>query len=95
MANTRAHLYIKGFVQGVYFRWSTKEKAGQLGLRGWVRNLYDGRVEAVFEGEEDAVRRAVSWCHAGPPGAHVDEVQVSYEDPRGEPQEFAVLPTSG
>ena len=66
----RAHVFISGRVQGVNFRWYTQHKAQQLGLSGWVRNLWDGRVEAVFEGSEPAVRQAVAWCHTGERPAH-------------------------
>ena len=67
--NTRAHVYISGRVQGVSFRWNTQHKAQQLGLTGWVRNVWDGRVEAVFEGPEHLVKEAVAWCHHGSPPA--------------------------
>jgi acylphosphatase len=65
-------LFISGRVQGVNFRYYTQRKAQQWRLTGWVRNLWDGRVEAVFEGSEEAVHKAVSWCHVGPPLAEVD-----------------------
>jgi len=90
MATTRAHVFISGRVQGVNFRWYTQYKAQELGLTGWVRNLWDGRVEAVFEGEERAVRAAVAWCHRGDPPARVDEVEVSYEPPTGEFKRFRI-----
>jgi acylphosphatase len=80
----RAHLFISGRVQGVNFRYYTHRKAQELGLTGWVRNLWDSRVEAVFEGEEQAVRRAVDWCRVGPPSAWVEDVEVTYEPPTGE-----------
>ncbi len=80
----RAHVLISGRVQGVNFRWYTRNKAQALGVKGWVRNLWDGRVEAVFEGEDNAVRQMVQWCHAGPPTAHVEDVQVQYEAATGE-----------
>ncbi|RME50534.1 MAG: acylphosphatase [Caldilineae bacterium] len=86
----RAHVYIAGFVQGVYFRAYTRRKAQSLGLTGWVRNLRDGRVEAVFEGEETAVREAVAWCHRGSPSAHVESVEVTYSPPTGEYTDFRV-----
>ena len=86
----RAHVFVSGRVQGVNFRWYTQRKAQELGLTGWVRNLWDGRVEAVFEGEEQAVRRAVNWCQAGPPSAQVDQVEVSYEEPTGEFSHFRI-----
>jgi acylphosphatase len=77
--NIRAHVWISGRVQGVSFRWYTQRKALELGLTGWVQNLWDGRVEAVFEGPERNVRQAVQWCHTGSPSAWVENVQVSYE----------------
>jgi acylphosphatase len=85
----RAHVYISGIVQGVFFRSSTVRLARELGLCGWVRNLPDGRVEAVFEGEEEAVKRAVEWCWKGPPDAIVEHVNVIYEPVEGE-VDFAV-----
>ncbi|NIA10240.1 MAG: acylphosphatase [Nitrospiraceae bacterium] len=80
----RAHVFISGKVQGVWFRASAKEKAEQLMLSGWARNLPDGRVEAVFEGGDKAVDEMVKWCHRGPPLARVDNVEVKYETPQGE-----------
>jgi acylphosphatase len=68
----------------VYFRDYTRRKAHTLGLTGWVRNLWDGRVEAVFEGEARAVQQAVDWCDVGSPYAQVESVEVSYEAPTGE-----------
>jgi acylphosphatase len=75
----RAHVFISGRVQGVDFRYVTKTRADTLGLTGWVRNLRDGRVEAIFEGEEDAVRQAIRWCRVGTPSASVVQVEVTYE----------------
>jgi acylphosphatase len=86
----RAHVFVSGRVQGVNFRYYTQRKAQELGLAGWVRNLWDGRVEAVFEGEEQAVRRAVDWCHGGPPSAWVEDVEATYEPPTGEFGSFRV-----
>lgn len=79
----RTHVFISGEVQGVYFRDYTRRKAQALGLTGWVRNLRDGRVEAVFEGEAKAVQQAVDWCYVGSPYAQVESVEVSYEEPSG------------
>lgn len=79
----RVHVYISGRVQGVWFRASTKRIADEYGLSGWVKNLPDGRVEAVFEGDEEAVKKAVKWCHQGPPGAVVEKVEVIEEIPEG------------
>jgi len=62
-----------------------------LGVKGWVRNLPDGRVEAVFEGPEDDVRSMIEWCHKGPPAAQVESVQVIFEEPTGKYDSFRVL----
>lgn len=86
---TRAHVFISGIVQGVYFRSSTENIARKYNLTGWVKNLLDGRVEAVFEGEEDQVKKAIKWCHQGPPAAQVDNVEVHWEKPKGE-QSFRI-----
>ena len=78
---TRAHIFVCGRVQGVSVRWQTQRKAQELELTGWVRNLWDGRVEAIFEGDKDTVQQVVFWCHHGDPPAHVDSVEVNYETP--------------
>jgi acylphosphatase len=88
--HTRAHVYISGRVQGVFFRDSTRQQARAAGVAGWVRNLHDGRVEAVFEGPRDAVQRVVQWCHSGPAYAHVTHVQVDWEPPTGQEQDFRI-----
>jgi acylphosphatase len=75
----RTHVLVTGRVQGVWFRESTREKATELGAGGWVRNLPDGRVEAMFEGPAEAVRAAVEFVHEGPPLANVDSVEVEEE----------------
>jgi len=86
----RAHVYVSGLVQGVFFRAETKAEATRLGVKGWVRNLPDGRVEAVFEGDEEAVKRMIDFCKVGPPGAVVEEVKVIPEDYRGEFNRFEI-----
>ncbi|WP_435358531.1 acylphosphatase [Haloarchaeobius sp. DFWS5] len=80
----RAHVYVTGRVQGVYYRANTRDTADDLGVEGWVRNLDDGRVEAVFEGQEETVEEMVEWCHDGSPAARVDSVEVEYEEPEDE-----------
>lgn len=80
---TRAHVFVTGTVQGVYYRANTRETARERGVAGWVRNLEDGRVETVFEGDETDVEAMVEWCHTGSPRASVDDVEVEYEDPEG------------
>ncbi len=76
----RAHLYISGKVQGVSYRWFTRDIAYELKLTGWVRNLPDGRVEAVFEGDREHIEKAVMECRLGPPGALVRDVEVRWEN---------------
>ncbi len=86
----RVHVYISGRVQGVYFRAYTKEEAERLGVKGWVRNLPDGRVEAVFEGDEEAVEAMVRWCHVGSPYSKVTGVEVIEEPYTGEFKDFSI-----
>ncbi len=74
---TNVHVLISGNVQGVWFRASTKQKAEQLGLKGWVRNTEDDCVEAVFQGDEKQVNEMINWCHHGPPLAKVEKVNVT------------------
>ncbi len=76
-----AHVFISGNVQGVGYRASTSDAARLLKLNGWVRNLRDGRVEAVFEGPQHRVEEMIRWCHQGPPTATVREVVVEYMEP--------------
>jgi acylphosphatase len=85
---TRAHVHISGLVQGVYFRYSTREEARKLSVHGWVRNTDDGRVEAVFEGSRAAVEQMIKWCHQGPRGARVEDVAVRWETPTGKERGF-------
>ena len=80
----RAHVFVSGTVQGVRYRASTRDAARDHGVAGWVRNLDDGRVEAVFEGSDESVEAMIEWCHTGSRMASVDDVDVSYEDPTGE-----------
>ncbi|MBI4615601.1 MAG: acylphosphatase [Planctomycetes bacterium] len=84
MPAARAHIVVEGRVQGVFYRYSTVEEATRLGLAGWVKNLRDGRVEAVAEGERETVERLVEWCRRGPPSAHVEKIDVDWETPTGE-----------
>ena len=80
----RANLVIKGRVQGVGFRANARRKASGLGLKGWVKNLQDGNVELVVEGEEQLVDRLIEWCHHGPSGAYVSDVKIEKTEPTGE-----------
>lgn len=84
MGRTRAHVYVSGKVQGVYFRATTRDEARERDVDGWVQNLDDGRVEAIFEGPEDVVEEMVEFCHEGSSAARVEDVSVEYGDPEGE-----------
>lgn len=90
MSRIRAHLFIKGRVQGVFFRACTQEEAQKRALTGWVKNLYDGRVETIFEGEEQDVQSMIKWCQGGPPHAAVADVSVEIGEYRGEYSDFSV-----
>jgi acylphosphatase len=79
----RRHVVVRGFVQGVFFRDSVSRLASSHGVSGWVRNTGDGAVEAVFEGEPDAVARLVDFCRRGPRGAQVDDIELSEETVEG------------
>ena len=80
----RAHVFVFGTVQGVYYRASTRDAARDRNVDSWVKNRDDGRVEAVFEGEENAVEGMVEWCHTGSDAASVERVEVEYSDPEAE-----------
>lgn len=80
----RRRVVVIGRVQGVFFRDSTRREARRRGVAGWVTNRADGSVEAVFEGEPEAVEALVAWAARGPVQARVDDQVVSAEDPRGE-----------
>lgn len=88
---SRVNVLVSGKVQGVNFRSSTKKKANELQLKGWVRNLEDGRVEAVFEGEQEKVDKMVEWCRKGPSFANVKDIRVIPEKFSGEFRDFSVL----
>jgi acylphosphatase len=79
----RRRLVIHGWVQGVFFRDTLRRRAQSAGIAGWVRNNWDGTVEAVFEGEAGAVERLIDFCREGPRGARVDRVELASEDPEG------------
>ena len=88
---TNVHVLISGRVQGVWFRASTKKKADELGIHGWVRNTSDGKVEAVFEGEKEKIDEMIKWCHIGPPLARVEKVEVEKQDPTNAFKEFSIV----
>jgi acylphosphatase len=80
----RAHVHVSGRVQGVFFRATTRETAQEHAIDGWVQNLADGRVEAVFEGPEPAVESMIDFCHEGSEAARVEDVSVEYEETTGQ-----------
>jgi acylphosphatase len=87
----RARLVVTGIVQGVFFRHHTKRKADELRLAGTVRNLPDGSVEVVCEGDEPKIRDMIAWCRRGPDSAHVTGVDVRWEEPKAEPGGFSIV----
>ncbi|MBM4458159.1 MAG: acylphosphatase [Chloroflexi bacterium] len=90
MGDKRVHVVIRGWVQGVGFRASCARQAMGLGLTGWVRNQWDGSVEALFEGPAEAVDRMVAWCHRGPAAAEVTAVEVSDLGPGPQERSFRI-----
>jgi acylphosphatase len=87
----RAHVVVSGRVQGVYYRSYAVDAARELGVAGWVMNTPGGDVEAVFEGERDAVEKMVDWCWKGSPSSRVDDVRVAWEEATGELEGFDVI----
>jgi acylphosphatase len=94
MGTRRVSLRIRGKVQGVFFRESTRIEATRLGITGWVRNRDDGSVEAVAEGEPAALEEFIRWCHRGPQAARVTDVERAESEPTGEFRAFTVERTS-
>ena len=86
----RLHVYISGRVQGVFFRAETQRTAKGFNLTGWVRNIADGHVEALFEGEDTNVDKMIAWCHIGPPAARVEEVLIEEKPYIGEFRDFSI-----
>lgn len=87
----RARVVIAGRVQGVFFRYNTREMANLLHVFGWVKNRWDGKVEAVFEGERERVEEMIEWCHKGPPGAYVHRVDIEWGEYLGEFDQFSIV----
>jgi acylphosphatase len=87
----RAHVWVRGRVQGVCFRAETANVARSLRLDGWVRNLSDGSVEALFEGQKESVEKAIDFCKRGPPSAYVSSLEVKWEEWKGEFQAFNII----
>lgn len=87
----RYHLFITGKVQGVWYRQSMLKEAIKLGVKGWVKNLSDGRVEAVIEGDEKVLKELIRWCHIGPPGAIVTKIDIIEEPASSEFLSFKIM----
>ncbi|MHB9073571.1 MAG: acylphosphatase [Desulfobaccales bacterium] len=87
----RVRVLIEGRVQGVFFRASTRDEARARGLAGWARNLPDGRVEAIFEGDKRLVEDMLTWCHKGSPYAYVDRVEVEWQPYQGDLMDFRIV----
>jgi acylphosphatase len=88
--NVRAHVFVSGRVQGVFFRSETQHEARKRGVKGWVRNTPDGRVETVFEGEEENVKSLIEFCRRGSEGARVTSADVIWENYVGEFRDFEI-----
>ena len=86
----RAHILVSGIVQGVFFRANTAEKARELSLLGWVKNLPDGRVEAVFEGEKEKIEEIIDWLKSHPGMNKVEKVEVDWQEAKGDFENFEI-----
>lgn len=86
----RAHIFVSGRVQGVWFRENTQKKARKLGVTGWVKNLADDRVEAIFEGEKEKVEEMIKWAKRGPILAKVNGIDVEWQEYQGEFNNFEI-----
>lgn len=86
----RAHVIVTGKVQGVFYRAETATRARRLDVTGWIRNLADGRVEAVFEGDETNVQKIIDFCRSGPPNAYVVDLDVRRQEWTGEFRNFTI-----
>lgn len=89
-ANVRAHVFVHGYVQRVGFRWFLHQKANEVGVTGFVRNLDDGRLEAVFEGSKDQVEDMISYARTGPDAAKVRSIDIYWEEPEGSWDELEI-----
>lgn len=86
----RVKIKVFGEVQGVFFRYSAKEKANQLGLKGWVENAKDGTVEIMAEGKEENLKKYIDWCYLGPPMAKVEKIEMEWQEATGEFKTFEI-----
>lgn len=91
MSMVRVHILVQGSVQGVFFRQTMRDVAERLGATGWVKNLPDGRVEAVAEGEKGKIEELISWCRKGPPMSKVSKVDATFEPYTGEYSVYKII----
>ncbi len=87
---SRVNIFISGLVQGVFFRSETKKKAEEFGIFGWVRNLTDGRVEILAEGKREKIERLIDWSGKGPDSSRVDNLEIIWQEYRGEFTNFEI-----
>jgi len=85
-----AHITVTGLVQGVFFRYNTMKKAHELNIKGWVKNLKDGRVEIMAEGEDENLQQFIAWCRKGPQGAYVEGLSIEWKEYTGEFSTFQI-----
>ncbi len=90
MSLKQVHLFVRGRVQGVYFRASAQREARRLGLTGWVKNRVDGAVEVLAEGEEEEIKELIGWANRGPGAARVDNVDVRWRSYTGDYPDFRI-----
>ena len=86
----RTHILVSGRVQGVFYRKGVYQKAHELGLKGWVHNLVDGKVEIVCEGNKEQIGKFIEWCKEGTPLAKIENCEVTYEEYTGEFEDFKI-----
>jgi acylphosphatase len=91
MATKRVQLFVRGRVQGVFFRAAAQREARRLGVCGWIKNRNDGSIEVVAEGDEDAIKEIISWAQHGPSAARVEQVDVRWKGYTGEFSEFRIV----
>ena len=87
---SRSHIFVSGKVQGVFFRENTRKKAAEFGLSGFVRNLPNGKVEAVFEGEKEKIEKIIQWIKKGSETAQVENIEIDWQNSQGEFKNFKI-----
>ncbi len=90
MEKHQVHVKVSGKVQGVNYRWATRKEASRLGLKGWVKNLTDGSVELIAQGERESLEQLITWCRGGPPLAMVCNLDFRWEEVSGEFDQFGI-----